>query len=309
MTIDFSEALDQIETLINDFLRLVPNFLVGLLVFLLFIWFSRMVRGLVINLSDRAGRQSNIGQVLGRLSQWFVLLLGFLVGAVIMFPNFSPAQVIQLLGIGSVAFGFAFRDVLTNFLSGVILLWTEPFRIGDQIRAGEYEGEVEDIQTRATVLRTFDQRRVVIPNAELFTSAVVVNSAYKLRRVEHEIGIGYGDDIARAKAVIIDAINATDGILESPSPDVLVVHLADFSVTLRVRWWVESPVHYDALDTRDRVLMAIRDALFANGIDLPFPTQQILFHNQTETTDGDRARQREGWPAGAGDEIPGPRVE
>ncbi len=309
MNIDFTEALEQVEQLINDFISALPNMVVGIVVFSVFYSMSRVARRLVIELSNRTGRQPNIGQVLGRLTQWLVLLLGFLVGAVIIFPNFSPAQVIQILGISSVAIGFAFRDILTNFLSGIILLWTEPFRIGDQIAVAGFEGTVENIQTRATVLRTFDERRVVIPNAELFTGSVVVNTAFKVRRVEHEIGIGYGDDIRTAKRLIVEAIDATEGILEEPRPDVIVVELADFSVILRVRWWVESPVHYDALDTRDRVLMAIKETLFAHGIDLPFPTQQVLHHDQTERTDGDRKLQREGWPAGGGnDPDPLPRI-
>lgn len=299
-------AVNQLEDFVDGVLAAVPGVVVGIFVFLLFYWFSSRVRRIVRVLSDRTGREPNVGLVLGRLAQWFVMLLGFLVASVIMFPTFQPAQVIQLLGISSVAIGFAFRDILTNFLAGIILLWTQPFRIGDQIRVNEHEGQVEEILTRATILRTYDERRIVIPNATLFTSAVIVNTAFEDRRVEHEIGIGYGDDIARAKQLIIDAINGVDGILLEPPPDVIVVQLADYSVTLRMRWWVKSPAHYDALDTRDRVLMAVKQALLDNGIDLPFPTQQVLYHDQTETTDGDRAVQREGWPAGA-DPVPGPR--
>jgi small conductance mechanosensitive channel len=306
MDIDFSQAVDQMQELLNDFIAAIPNIIVGVLVFVLFYYLARWVRHLVRTLSDRSGREPNIGLVLGRLSQWLVLLLGFLFAAVIVFPTFAPGQIIQLLGISSVAFGFAFRDILQNFLAGIIILWTQPFRIGDQIRVGEFEGTVEEIQTRATLLRTFDERRVVIPNADLFTSAVFVNTAFAERRIEYEIGIGYGDDIPTAKRLIVDAINTVSGVLETPAPDVIVVDLGAFDVKLRARWWVVSPAHYDALDTRDKVLIAIKDALTAHGIDLPFPTQQVLFHDQTEATDGDRSRQREGWPAGSS-AVPGPR--
>ena len=87
----------------------------------------------------------------------------------------------QVLGIGSVAIGFAFRDILQNFLAGILLLVTQPFRIGDQIVASNYEGTVEDIQTRATFIRTYDGRHVVVPNADLFTDTVVVNTAFEHR--------------------------------------------------------------------------------------------------------------------------------
>jgi uncharacterized membrane protein len=105
-----------------------------------------------------------------------------------------------------VAIGFAFRDILQNFLAGILLLLTEPFRIDDQIIVKEFEGTVEDIQTRATMIRTYDGRRIVIPNAELFTESVIVNTAFEKRRLEYDVGIGYGDDIERAKALILEAI-------------------------------------------------------------------------------------------------------
>lgn len=305
MNVEFSDALDELQSLLNDSIRAVPNLLLALVVFLLFFIFSRYVRRVVNQVAERYRPSRNLGLVLGRLSQWFMVLMGFLAASVVLFPNFSPAQVIQLLGIGSVAIGFAFRDILQNFLSGILLLLTEPFTIGDQIRIGEHEGTVEDIQTRATTLRTYDDRRVLIPNSELYTGSVVVNTAYPLRRVEYDLGIGYGDDIATAKALILEAIAKIDGIMQDPPPDVLVYDLADFSVTLRIRWWIRPPRRVDALDSRDEVLMRVKDALLLNGIDLPFPTQQLLFHDQTETSDGYRDRQREGWPAGSS-AIPGP---
>jgi small conductance mechanosensitive channel len=181
---------------------------------------------------------------------------------------------------------------------------TQPFRIGDQVVANGHEGTVEDVQTRATFIRTYDGRRVVVPNAELFTGTVVVNTAFEHRRLEYDIGIGYGDDITQARRVILEAVRRTEGVLDDPTPDVLLMDFAPSSINLRARWWIAPPTRADALDARDQVLTAIKDQLTAHGIDLPFPTQQILLHDQTEETDGDRSRQREGWPAGR---LPVPR--
>jgi small conductance mechanosensitive channel len=234
------------------------------------------------------------------LAQGTLIILGLLVALVIALPSFRPGQLVQLLGISSVAIGFAFRDILQNFLAGILLLLTEPFRIGDQIHFKGYEGVVEDIQTRATMIRTYDSRRIVIPNAELFTNSVTVNTAFPHRRLEYDLGIGYGDDVERAKALILAAARSVEGVLADPAPDVLMVGFAPSSVTLRVRWWIEPPRRSDALDAQDKVLVAIKKTLGENGIDLPFETQVLLFHDQTEETDGDRRRQREGWPAGRG---------
>ncbi len=181
------------------------------------------------------------------------------------------------------------------------------FRIGDQIVVNTYEGTVEDIQTRATTIKTYDGRRVVIPNADLFTNSVTVNTAFDKRRLQYDVGIGYGDDIDRAKALILEILHTTDGVLQDPPPQALVVDLADFSVKIRALWWIEPPQRIEALLAHDAVIAAIKRRLLAEGIDLPFPTQQILFHDQTEETDGDRTRQREGWPSGKG-EVPGSRT-
>jgi small-conductance mechanosensitive channel len=240
------------------------------------------------------------------LSQGVVILVGLFVALSIVIPSFKAGDLVQLLGISGVAFGFAFRDILQNFLAGILILLTEPFQIDDQIVFKNFEGTVEEIQTRATTIRTYDGRRVVIPNSELFTNSVTVNTAWENRRLEYDVGIGYGDDIDRAKQLIMEAIANLDDVLKEPAPDVLVMELAGSTVNIRVRWWINPPRRAEALDTRDKVLTAIKNKLTANGIDLPFPTQQILFHDQTEETDGNRSRQREGWPAGNQD-VPNSR--
>ncbi|HYE73646.1 MAG TPA: mechanosensitive ion channel family protein, partial [Blastocatellia bacterium] len=197
------------------------------------------------------------------------------------------SDLIQLLGIGSIAIGFAFRDIFQNFLAGILILLTEPFRIGDQIVVNEFEGTVEDIQTRATMIKTYDGRRIVIPNSTLFTEEVIVNTAFDTRRSQYDIGIGYGDDIEKARQLIVEAMNEIEGVLPDPKADVIVVELADYSIKLRARWWTKS-VRSEVLVHQSLVLTAIKKKLTENGINIPFPIQQILFHDQTEETNGKR---------------------
>lgn len=302
----WSQALDQLEKLGKDVVASAPGAVVGLAVLGVFLLAGTGLRLLARRAVRGRGEHWRLALVVGRLVQGLAALVGLLVGAVIVFPRFTPTSLLQFLGIGSVAFGFAFRDVLQNYLAGILLLLTQPFRMGDQIVFKDFEGTVEDIQTRATFIRTYDGRRVVIPNAELFTNAVVVNTAFETRRLEYDLGIGYGDDIAKAKALILETLDELDAALDEPPPEVLAWELAESSIVLRIRWWIRPPRRHDALDARDEVIAAVRARLLAHGIDLPFPTHQVLFHDQTEETDGDRRRQREGWPAGKG-EVPAPR--
>jgi small-conductance mechanosensitive channel len=307
VNLDLSPAFERAQNVVNSLIAAIPGVIFALVVLAIFFLIGKGVRTLVARLTERRlHAHRNAGTAVGRLAQGVVLFIGLLVALSVALPTFQPGDVVQVLGISSVAIGFAFRDILQNFLAGILLLVTQPIRIGDQIAAGAHEGTVEDIQTRATFIRTYDGRRVVIPNADLFTDTVVVTTAFPHRRLEYDVGIGCSDPVDRAKALILEAVAGVEGVLTDPAPDVLVMDLASSSVNLRARWWVAPPLRADALDARDKVLSAIKTALTEHGIDLPFPTQQILFHDQTEETDGDRTRQREGWPAGpAGAPAPG----
>lgn len=286
------------QEMLNGFIALLPSVVLALIVFAIFFFVARSIKKLVRNLTRNRRKARNLGMVLGRLAQGVTILVGLFIALSIVIPSLKAGDLVQLLGISGVAIGFAFRDILQNFLAGILILLTEPFQIDDQIVFKGFEGTVENIQTRATFIRTYDGRRIVIPNSELFTNSVTVNTAFEHRRLQYDIGIGYGDDIDRAKRLILEAIREIDDVLETPAPDAIVVDLAEGSVNIRARWWVKPPRRADVLDLQDRALTSIKNKLTANGIDLPFPTQQILFHDQTEETDGDRTQQREGWPAG-----------
>ncbi len=300
MKFNLSEATGAVQTMINGFIERLPYLAVAIVVFFLFFFFGKAVRAGVRALAQRNRRHYNLGLVLGRLSHGLIIFIGLLIALVIAIPGFTPGQLISILGLSSVAIGFAFRDILQNFLAGILLLLSEPFRIGDQIVVGDFEGTVENIQTRATFIKTYDGRRIVIPNSNLFTNSVTVNTAHEKRRLQYDIGIGYGDDIAHAKRILLNAVSEIPEVLDDPAPDALVVKLADSSVNIRLRWWVQPPRQMDILQSQDIVLEKVTNTLLKNGFDLPFPTQQILFHDQTEESDGDRSRQREGWPKGKG---------
>lgn len=304
MNVEVSTLLGKMQAMLTGFISLLPNMVLALIVFSVFFFVARAIKKVVRNLTRDRRQARNLGMVLGRLAQGITILVGLFIALSIVIPSLRAGDLVQLLGVSSVAIGFAFRDILQNFLAGILILLTEPFQIDDQIVFKNFEGTVENIQTRATTIKTYDGRRIVIPNSELFTNSVTVNTAFEHRRWQYDIGIGYGDDIETARQLIIQAMHEIDGVLETPAPDALVIALAGSSVNIRARWWVAPPRRADMLDLQDRVLTNIKNKLAAHGIDLPFPTQQILFHDQTEATDGDRAHQREGWPAGKGDVPP-----
>ena len=286
----------QLNDMVAGFYAALPNIIAGL-VFLLLAWLiGKLVKRGIRMLARRRGRP-DLGNLVGSLVQGIFLIAAVLMAAAIVFPSVAPGDVFASLGVGGLAIGFAFKDIFQNLFAGLLILIRRPYMIGDQIVVDDYEGTVQHIESRATVIQTYDGRRIIIPNSDIYTKAVIVNTAHAHRRDQYLVGIGYGDDPLQAAAVFREALAKVEGVLPDPPPECFPWELGDSTVDLLLRWWVMSE-RRDLVHTRARVLAAVFEAAKAESIDLPFPTQVMLFHDQTEATDGDRKRQREGWPAG-----------
>lgn len=288
---------ETIDNMIDGLVNLLSFIVIGVVVFVLFCFVALLARKMIRRATEKK-ESANLGKALGRIAQWSIIFLGLIIAVAIIAPSVTPGRLLASLGVGGVAIGFAFKDILQNLMAGLLILLREPFRIGDQISSGDFEGTVESIETRATMIKTYDSRRVVIPNSQIYTNPVVVHTAFKYRRSEYDIGIGYGDDLREALNVIEETLSQVDGVLSDPAPEALVVELAGSTVNVRARWWTK-PDRATVVHVQHEVIAAVKVALDEAHIDMPFPTQVLLLHDQTEESDGDRSRQREGWPAGS----------
>jgi small conductance mechanosensitive channel len=174
MRIDLSNAWRSGSRIINGVISLLPNIILAVVVFVIFLILASAAKTLVRRFSQRKKRRPNFALLMGQLVYGLVGVLGFLIALSIVAPSFQAGDLIKMLRIGSVAIGFAFQNILQNFLAGILLLLQESFQLGDWINVTGLEGRVDDIQTRATLVSTRDGQRVVIPNAVLFTNPVVV---------------------------------------------------------------------------------------------------------------------------------------
>lgn len=254
---------DKVSGIVKGFFYILPNIGIAVLVFGLFIlaaWAARRGISSVLRTQDR----TDLGVLLGGFAKWALLMFGVLVAATIIFPSIKPADLFSALGVGSVAIGFAFKDILQNWLSGLLILYRQPFRRGDQIRSGEFEGTVEAIEARATLLRTYDGQRVVVPNDDIYTRAVTVRTAFPTSRSEYNVGIGYGDDVEQVCAVIRQGLGRLPGVERDPSPEAIPWELAGSAVNIRVRWWCKSP-RASVVRARGEVITAIKRELTAAG--------------------------------------------
>jgi small conductance mechanosensitive channel len=258
MDTSFEKFWESAHHMLDSFFARLPSLILGVIVFLLFyllsILVSRMIRG-----TTRKYRP-NLGVVFARLTGAATILLGFLVAFSVVAPSFQAGDLIKILGISGVAIGFAFQNILQNFLAGLLLLWAEPFRIGDEIKLDNHEGSVEEIQTRATIIKTYDGRRIVIPNADLFTHSVTINTALDRRRWEYDLNLKGVQDVDEVKALIVRTVRGVQGVLADPGPEALVLDLSDpdsNAVKVRVLWWTKAPRQHEMLTSYDSVLSAI----------------------------------------------------
>ena len=272
---EYQTIMTSANHLLQQMISRIPYLIVASLVFVIFWVLSIFFKKAVTRILGSRKHHQNLVTVFRRVGSALILFLGFMVAMIIAVPSFTPGKLIGALGIGSVAIGFAFKDIFQNLLSGILLLLSEPFRIGDQIISGNFEGTVEDIQIRATTIRTYDGRKVVIPNSQLYTSTMTVNTAYSQRRLEFDVGIGYENNIIDAQRVILSVLKAAPTVSKLAEPSVIATALADSSVVLRVRWFIDDGTQTNRVASINEVIILVKKALEEANISIPFPVTTL----------------------------------
>jgi len=215
-----------------------------------------------------------------------VLIVWAMIGVVFLLGHFglNITAVAAALGIAGLALSLAAQDTIADAISGFVILMDQPFRIGDRIEISDLGtwGDVVEIGTRTTRIRTRDNRLVIIPNSTIGKNQVV-NYTYPdpQYRVQVDIGIGYGMDIEKTRQIIVDTMRGLEGVLQDKPVDALYNEMGDSAIMFRVRWWIES--YADTRRIFDRVNTALQVALDEAGIEMPFPTQTVNLQVDQET--------------------------
>lgn len=185
-TADFNDGLStawgKVGAWAEGFAALLPNIIVGAVVWAVLTAIAWGIRWSIARSFKRRGRD-DLGEMLSDFVFWGLTLFGLLLALTIILPTLKPGDLVAGLGVGSVAIGFAFKDILQNWLAGLLILMRQPFRRGDQIEMGAIQGTVQRISQRATLIKTYDGRVVVVPNSDIYTQSITVNTAYETRRI------------------------------------------------------------------------------------------------------------------------------
>ncbi|MBU0862627.1 MAG: mechanosensitive ion channel family protein [Alphaproteobacteria bacterium] len=272
-----SILIAQLRGIARASIELLPQIAVALIVILLTAGLSKLIRSITRRGFRRTKLRKSLKELFTLLISIFVWVLGIMIAAVIVFPGLTPASMLAGLGIGSVAIGFAFKDVFENFLAGIIILFRREMRIGDYIECEDIEGQVDQIAIRESHIRQTDGQLVIVPNSILFKNPVTVRTSLEKRRVTVICGVAYDVDLAEARSVIQKAVEACDTVEQDEKPiQVFAKEFGDSSINFEVTWWTGSkPV--DVRSSRDQVISSIKRALDAANIEIPFPYRTLTF--------------------------------
>ncbi|MDQ6615381.1 MAG: mechanosensitive ion channel family protein [Actinomycetota bacterium] len=231
------------------------------------------LKSVLLRAIHRGDTEGAAAEAVSRAVGSIVAVIGIIWGLSLVGVRLGP--LVGALGIGGVALAFAAQAILANFLGSIILQVRRPFRRGDQISSGSSEGTVVDVNFRTVVLRTFDGQRVLVPCTDVLNHPIVNHTALGRRRTTLTIGVGYDCDLQQARKVLVAAVEATEGVLKRPPPEVWVEAFGESSISLAVRFW-HAPDIATLWRVRNDVAISSKQALDDAGISRPFPNGRFI---------------------------------
>ena len=273
---NLDQTNEQLQALMQEGYSLLmsygPKLLLAILTLIIGLWLiNRVMKGLNQTLTSRV--DATLGQFVSSILS--VVLKVVLLISVASMVGIETTSFIAVLGAAGLAVGLALQGSLANFAGGVLILLFKPFKVGDLIQAQGHTGTVKDIQIFNTILKTGDNRIVIIPNGALSNSSMININQETTRRVDFTFGISYNDDIDRARAALHFLANNDARVLANPSPLVAVSELADSSVNFTMRVWVNTPDYWGVYFDMHEL---VKKEFDAQGISIPYPQQDLHVH-------------------------------
>ncbi len=275
----------------QELILLTPNLIAGALLVAAVWWGGKVVGKVIARISAARGRP-DLGALLGVLARVVLMGIALLVASALVFPSVNPGDIFAALGFISVAVGLAFKDILQNILAGLLLVIRRPYLRGDQIIVKGYEGTVEQVDSRATLLKTYDGRRVLVPNSDLYTTPVIVNTAFALHRNELQVRVQLATDLPAAITLFQKTVASVDGVVHEPAVEVIPWDIEHAQVDLKIRWWADAR-RLPQVQTKGRVILAVAAAAKAQGMVLPYPTSVVVLEDEGGAGDNVNAARRE----------------
>jgi len=259
--------IDAIEQVLDTQTLTAGEVLIAVLIVIISVLVARYVRGLVrTTLERRPNIEKHVPETVARITGWAIVIAGVVLALVVLGIQMGPL-VLLLLFFGAM-FGISAQGILENFASGIALQITAPFRVGDRIETNDVVGWVKKIDSRAVVITALDRREVQVPNRDVFNNIVYNTSDVQWRRYELPFTIAYGEDLSRARSLVIEAVTALESVYNDPEPVCYIHSLGSDGAEFRLRFYHEFDTR---IATRDEVAQTVIETLLAAGIKLGTP--------------------------------------
>ncbi len=268
---------DKVTSWINEFIKLLPNIAMASLILVLGFFIAKLLRNLLGKLFARFVKNEALYKLFNSLI--YVFLLGIVAFTALSVLQLDKAVTSILAGAGilGLALAFAFQDIAANFMSGIFLSLRKPISLGDIVQIKHYMGKVEEINLRDTVIRTYQGQMVIIPNKEVFQNPIENYTLLGKRRMDLEIGVSYGDDLAHVKKVALAAVQDIEGISKIDDTTFFYTSFGDSAINFMIRIWVPTTEHVDFLEVKSQAIIRIKNAFDENNIMIPFPIRTLDF--------------------------------
>ncbi|TXH65296.1 MAG: mechanosensitive ion channel [Thermomonas sp.] len=265
-----------------DWLQLLETWglklLAAIAIFVLGRWLARRLSAGLERVLGRAHVDSTLSGFLRNIAYAAMLVLVLMTALTAI--GVPTTSMFAVLGAAGLAVGLALKDSLSNIASGVMLIVLRPFRAGDHVIAAGQEGTVLEIRVFQTRLRAFDHRVIILPNSEITTAPIVNYSSLPQRRFDVSVGVGYEDDLQKARELLLRIAREEPLVLDDPAPAVRVANLGESSVDLVLQAFAANA---DFVDARSRVVEAVRNQLIGNGLSIPYPQRDLhVYHHDAD---------------------------
>jgi small-conductance mechanosensitive channel len=279
--LEASEAVDLIHDKIlgwsKELVAMLPNLLLATLIVVAGWFAARLVRYATLRVMRRLTDSITLHELVSSALYVATVLLGAFAALSVLNLDKTVTTLLAGAGIIGLALGFAFQDIASNFIAGVLMAAQRPLRRGELVETSGQMGVVERILLRTTELRNMQGLQVIIPNKDIFQSVLINYSRNGIRRVDLPVGVSYGEDLAQVKEVIIAAMQPVPDVLVDKGVDVFYQGYGDSSIDLEVRFWITSKSNRHFHDVRSNAIMAIKAAFDKEGITIPFPIRTLDF--------------------------------
>ena len=265
-----------IDTFLENLIKGIPNLLTALLILVASVYFARILGKILRRVLKTRDAPEGVTHLLGQLTYGSVVVFGVITA---LQRFFDVTAFLAGLGILGFTVGFALQDVMKNFAAGVILLIQQPFDQGEYIGVAGFDGQVLEVDLRATEIRALDGRIVSIPNADVLANPIVNYTRAERRRVDLPVGVGYDTDTETARRVVLEALQNVPGYMAEPAPLIGFSNFGDSALELNTYFWVDMSMT-NPLAAKDAAFTLIKNALDKQGIDIPFPIRTVYMHSQ-----------------------------